>query len=89
MKFFQLDFFFHTYKVLIGVVSVAVGRIDDFSVFGGLLDDVPHVLDILDGHRHELLQQMSVRMSVKEKTSLPVLGAEHLPECAAGTSGHS
>lgn len=68
----SIDFFLYTYKVLIGVVSITVGRIDN-SIFHGLLDNVPHVLDILDGHRHELLQQMSVRMFVKEKRSLPVL----------------
>ena len=68
-NYFELIFIFyffshHTHKVLIGIVSITVWRIDS-SIFHGLLDDVPHVMDILDGHRHKLLQQMSVRMSVR------------------------
>lgn len=42
--------------MLIGIISIAVCRSGD-SVFLGLFDDVLHVLDVLDGHRHKLLQQ--------------------------------
>lgn len=48
--------------MLIGVVSVAVGRTDD-SILLGLFDDALHVLDVLDGHGHELLRQTSERSS--------------------------
>lgn len=48
--------------MLVGIVSICVCRIDD-SIFLGLLDDGLHVLDILDGHRHELLQQVREDLS--------------------------
>lgn len=68
-------FLFNTHKVLVGIVSIRVCRIDD-SIFLGLLDDGLHVLDILDGHRHELLQQVREDLSecpLKRKESLHVL----------------
>lgn len=61
--------------MLVGIVSIRVCRIDD-SIFLGLLDDGLHVLDILDGHRHELLQQVREDLSecpLKRKESLHVL----------------
>lgn len=87
MNFFPV----HTYKVLIGIVSIAVCRSRD-SVFLGLFDDVLHVLDVLDGYRHELLQQIrgNTRPDVCSKAENRArAGARRLPECAAGTSGHS
>lgn len=68
-------FFFKTHKVLVGIVSIRVCRIDG-SIFVGLLDDGLHVLDVLDRNRDKFLQQVREDLSecpLKRKGSLHVL----------------
>lgn len=45
-----------SYKVLIGVMTITV-QCAIYAIFVWLLDDVLHVLDVLDSDRHHLLQK--------------------------------
>lgn len=50
----------HTYKVLIGIIAIIVWW-SVCVIFVWLLDNVLHVLDILNSYRHHLLQKKTPR----------------------------